>query len=59
MKKKFPEDTKNISLNRFHKEQKNNFRKILFDIDLNKMHKRPKPNEQHKDKIIQDTGTKG
>lgn len=36
MKKKFPEDTKNISLNRFHKEQKNNFRKILFNMDLNK-----------------------
>lgn len=36
MKKKFPKDTKNISLNRFHKDQKNNFRKILFDMDLNK-----------------------
>ena len=36
MKKKYPEDTENISLNRFDKEPKDNFRKILFDMDLNK-----------------------
>lgn len=36
MKKKYPEDRENISLNRFNKEQKDNFRKILFDMDLNK-----------------------
>ena len=36
MKKKYPEDTENISLNRSDKEPKDNFRKILFDMDLNK-----------------------